>query len=54
MLAHDHTSWSAWVAATGAMPCVPTEWDGAPVLRLALVNPDTDADAVSATLGTLR
>lgn len=50
----DYATWSARTAATGAMLCVPTQWNGATVLRLAFVNPDTDAEEVIETLRTLR
>ncbi|WP_128379568.1 pyridoxal phosphate-dependent decarboxylase family protein [Streptomyces cavernae] len=50
----DYASWSARAAETGAMLCVPTQWNGATVLRLAFVNPDTRADDVIDTLRTLR
>jgi hypothetical protein len=33
---------------------VPTKWRGRTVLRLAFVNPDTEADLVIEVLGTLR
>jgi hypothetical protein len=50
----DYASWSARAAETGAMLCVPTRWNGATVLRMAFVNPDTRADDVIDTLRTLR
>ncbi|MEU1481292.1 aminotransferase class V-fold PLP-dependent enzyme [Streptomyces sp. NPDC005760] len=50
----DYASWSARAAETGAVLCVPTQWNGATVLRMAFVNPDTRADDVIAVLDTLR
>ncbi|WP_405652856.1 pyridoxal phosphate-dependent decarboxylase family protein [Streptomyces sp. NBC_00019] len=50
----DYASWSARAAEAGAMLCVPTQWNGATVLRMAFVNPDTRADDVIDTLRTLR
>jgi glutamate/tyrosine decarboxylase-like PLP-dependent enzyme len=50
----DYASWSARAAETGAMLCVPTRWNGATVLRMAFVNPDTRASDVVDTLHTLR
>lgn len=50
----DYASWSARTAETGAMLCVPTQWNGRTVLRMAFVNPDTRADDVIDVLRTLR
>ncbi|WP_327320430.1 pyridoxal phosphate-dependent decarboxylase family protein [Streptomyces sp. NBC_01235] len=50
----DYASWSAGAAEAGTMLCVPTQWNGATVLRMAFVNPDTRADDVIDTLRTLR
>lgn len=50
----DYASWSARAAETGAMLCVPTQWNDATVLRMAFVNPDTRAGDVIDTLPTLR
>ncbi|MEZ5191441.1 MAG: aminotransferase class V-fold PLP-dependent enzyme [Nocardioides sp.] len=44
--------WSDDLAKSGVMLCVPTSWQGAPVLRLAFVNPDTDPDVVGEILVT--
>jgi glutamate/tyrosine decarboxylase-like PLP-dependent enzyme len=38
--------WSRRLALEGRMLCVPTKWRGRTVLRLAFVNPATDADQV--------
>ncbi len=38
--------WSQHLAKTGVMLCVPTSWQGRMVLRLAFVNPATDAAQV--------
>ncbi|MEW2117841.1 aminotransferase class V-fold PLP-dependent enzyme [Streptomyces sp. NPDC005474] len=50
----DYASWSARTAASGATLCVPTQWKGATVLRMAFVNPDTRAEDVIDVLRTLR
>jgi glutamate/tyrosine decarboxylase-like PLP-dependent enzyme len=50
----DYASWSARVAETGAMLCVPTRWNDTTVLRMAFVNPDTRAADVIHVLDTLR
>ncbi|MGW1674129.1 hypothetical protein [Streptomyces sp. NPDC002324] len=50
----DYADWSARAAEAGTILCVPTQWNGTTVLRLAFVNPDTDADDVIRTLETLR
>ncbi|KND40529.1 pyridoxal phosphate-dependent decarboxylase family protein [Streptomyces stelliscabiei] len=50
----DYADWSARAAEAGTILCVPTQWNGSTVLRLAFVNPDTDADDVIRTLETLR
>ncbi|WP_367318866.1 aspartate aminotransferase family protein [Streptomyces sp. HUAS ZL42] len=52
--ADDYGRWSARAAETGAMLCVPTQWNGATVLRMAFVNPDTRAGDVIDVLHTLR
>ncbi len=49
----DYVHWSHEQAVAGRMLCVPTRWDGDPVLRLVFVNPDTDPTAVCAVLDTL-
>ncbi|HSX98126.1 MAG TPA: pyridoxal-dependent decarboxylase, partial [Streptomyces sp.] len=50
----DYAAWSARAAETGTILCVPTLWNGETVLRMAFVNPETDADDVIRTLHTLR
>lgn len=50
----DYAEWSARAAETGAMLCVPTKWNGATVLRMAFVNPETRADDVIDALRTIR
>ncbi len=52
--AADYAAWSRKMAADGVILCVPTRWRERTVLRLAFVNPDTEADAVIAALDTLR
>ncbi|MEC5170166.1 pyridoxal phosphate-dependent decarboxylase family protein [Glaciihabitans sp. GrIS 2.15] len=50
----DYELWSHATALEGTMLCVPTTLDGATVLRLAFVNPETDAARVIEILETLR
>ncbi|MFI7499808.1 pyridoxal phosphate-dependent decarboxylase family protein [Streptomyces sp. NPDC049687] len=52
--AGDYARWSARAAETGSTLCVPTQWNGATVLRMAFVNPDTRAGDVIDVLNTLR
>ncbi len=49
----DYAAWSRSQAKAGRILCVPTRWQGQPVLRLAFVNPQTDAAQVIAALETL-
>ncbi len=52
----DRTAYAAWSAelhAAGLGYVVPTEWKGAPALRLCFVNPATTTDHVAAILATL-
>ena len=49
----QYEAWSRTTADEGIMLCVPTTWRGRTVLRLAFVNPDTDAKAVVLALQTL-
>ncbi len=51
--ADDYAAWSKEQARAGRLLCVPTRWQGRPVLRLVFVNPDTDPEAVLAALDTL-
>jgi glutamate/tyrosine decarboxylase-like PLP-dependent enzyme len=46
--------WSQRLAHEGVILCLPTTWHGDPVLRLAFVNPATQAERVIEVLGTLR
>ena len=46
--------WSNALAKKGVILCVPTEWHGRTVLRLAFVNPDTQPAHVIEVLDTLR
>ena len=48
--AEDYHRWSRRLAREGQILCVPTTWRGETVLRLAFVNPDTQADRVAAIL----
>ena len=50
----QYDRWSRELAASGTIFCVPTSWHGEPVLRLAFVNPETEAAAVIQVLETLR
>ena len=50
----DYAAWSRSQALAGRILCVPTRWDGKPVLRLVFVNPDTDPDVVLEALDTVR
>ncbi|MDP3209492.1 MAG: pyridoxal-dependent decarboxylase, partial [Rhodoglobus sp.] len=50
----DYAAWSRRAAADGVILCVPTRWRDRTVLRLAFVNPDTEANAVLAALDSLR
>lgn len=52
--AQQMEEWSERSAHEGTIFCVPTTWRGRTVLRLAFVNPATEADAVMAALETLR
>ena len=49
-----YDAWSHETALSGVMLCVPTRWRGRTVLRLAFVNPDTEAKRVVEVLETLR
>ncbi len=48
-----YREWSTRLAHSGALLCVPTRWQGRMVLRLAFVNPATEAARVVELLGTL-
>ena len=49
-----YREWSQRMAREGVILCVPTTWQGDPVLRLAFVNPATQAERVIEVLETLR
>lgn len=49
----DYAAWSREHALAGRALCVPTRWQGRPVLRLVFVNPQTEPRVVSAVLDTL-
>jgi glutamate/tyrosine decarboxylase-like PLP-dependent enzyme len=49
-----YATWSNTLAKEGVILCVPTRWRGRTVLRLAFVNPETDAQRVIEVLKTLR
>jgi hypothetical protein len=42
------------MAVDGVILCVPTTWEGRPVLRLIVVNPQTGAREVLTALESLR
>jgi glutamate/tyrosine decarboxylase-like PLP-dependent enzyme len=48
-----YREWSTRLAREGALLCVPTRWQGRMVLRLAFVNPATEAGRVVELLDTL-
>ncbi|MBO9532051.1 MAG: aminotransferase class V-fold PLP-dependent enzyme [Solirubrobacteraceae bacterium] len=50
----DYTAWSEQAAHDGVMLCVPTKFQGETALRLAFINPETNARAVIDVLETLR
>jgi glutamate/tyrosine decarboxylase-like PLP-dependent enzyme len=52
--AGDYRDWSQRMAREGVILCVPTTWWGRPVLRLAFVNPSTQAERVIDVLGRLQ
>jgi len=49
----DYEAWSVHHARAGTVLCLPTRWEGRPVLRLCFVNPTTRAAAVAAVLDGL-
>jgi glutamate/tyrosine decarboxylase-like PLP-dependent enzyme len=52
--AEDYREWSHRTAHEGVILCLPSTWRGEPVLRLAFVNPATEAERVIQVLDTLR
>jgi glutamate/tyrosine decarboxylase-like PLP-dependent enzyme len=50
----EYATWSHRMALDGVILCRPTTWEGRPVLRLIVVNPETNATDVLAALDTLR
>jgi glutamate/tyrosine decarboxylase-like PLP-dependent enzyme len=52
--AQDYAAWSRKAAVDGVILCVPTKYRGETLLRLAFVNPATDADAVMEALDSTR
>jgi glutamate/tyrosine decarboxylase-like PLP-dependent enzyme len=50
----EYKQWSDRLAQDGVLLCLPTKWHGRTVLRLAFVNPVTQADRVIEVLQTLR
>jgi glutamate/tyrosine decarboxylase-like PLP-dependent enzyme len=50
----QYRAWSTKLAKAGVILCLPTQWKGRTVLRLAFVNPATHADDVLAALESLR
>jgi glutamate/tyrosine decarboxylase-like PLP-dependent enzyme len=49
----DYRAWSDHNARSGVVLCVPTRWEGRPVLRFCFVNPDTEVEAVAEVLDGL-
>jgi len=49
----DYQAWSEHNARSGIVLCVPTRWEGRPVLRFCFVNPATEVEAVAAVLDGL-
>jgi glutamate/tyrosine decarboxylase-like PLP-dependent enzyme len=49
----DYRSWSDHNARSGIVLCVPTRWEGRPVLRFCFVNPATEVEAVAEVLDGL-
>ncbi len=52
--AEQYSAWSHEMALAGVILCVPTTWDGRPVFRLIVVNPQTRPQDVLAALDTMR
>ena len=50
----QYRTWSTTLAKDGVILCLPTQWQGRTVLRLAFVNPATHAADVLAALESLR
>ena len=49
----DYEAWSVHHARAGTVLCVPTRWEGRPVLRFCFINPTTDSDVVASILDGL-
>ena len=49
----DYEAWSTRNAEAGTVVCVPTRWQGRPVLRFCFVNPATDVVEVASVLDDL-
>jgi glutamate/tyrosine decarboxylase-like PLP-dependent enzyme len=49
----DYRAWSAEMAAAGKILCIPTTWRGSIALRLAFVNPATEAGDVVTVLAEM-
>lgn len=49
----DYEAWSVRNAQAGIVLCVPTRWDGRPVLRFCFVNPETEVGVVARVLDSL-
>ncbi|MEO6944081.1 MAG: aminotransferase class V-fold PLP-dependent enzyme [Lacisediminihabitans sp.] len=52
--AEQYAEWSRRMSAEGKILCIPTTWHDRTVLRLAFVNPETEAAHVIEVLETLR
>ncbi len=49
----QYQAWSVENAVSGTVLCVPTRWEGRPVLRFCFVNPDTEVERVARVLDSL-
>jgi len=50
----DYQQWSARIAEDDSVVCVPTTWQGRPVLRFCFINPDTEVAEVASLLDGLE
>jgi len=49
----DYERWSAQSSEDGSVVCVPTRWQGRPVLRFCFINPETEVVEVASVLDGL-
>jgi hypothetical protein len=52
--AAELAAWSEEHRRSGSLLCLPTTWHGETVLRICVVNPETDPDHVLSVLKTAR